>query len=155
MPISGIVCGSRGRIPGGIPNDMPRPAGVCSTVPCRNQSPSGWWIFREVEYWVASGKKTSPRTRHLVWENTRLIRAGNRDEAHRKAVELGRAGHPSKTEDGEWRFAGISMLLPVYEDLEDGAEILWEVRGSLPIESIRKRVRTRRTLPVFDDVEEG
>lgn len=102
---------------------------------------------------MATGKSTSPRTRHPVWENTRLIRAGNRDEAYQKALALAREGHPSRTEDGEWRSTGISMLLAVYEDLEDGAEILWEVRGSLPIESIRKRVRTKRTLTVFDDSE--
>lgn len=121
----------------------------------RNQSPSGWWIFCEVEYWGAAGKKTSPGTRHPVWENTRLIRAENREDAYRKALALSRSEHPLKTHDGEWRFAGISQLLPVYEDLEDGAEILWEVHGSLPMESIRKRVRTKRTLPVFDDGEDG
>ena len=80
-----------------------------------------------------------------------MIRAKNREEAYRKALKLSRAGMPSKTNGGEWRFAGISMLLPVYEDVEDGAEILWDDRGSLPLKRIRKLVKSKRQLSVFDD----
>ncbi len=123
-----------------------------SKVPHRNRSPSGWWIFREVEQWVSKRQKAlSANSRCPVWENTRLIRAKNRKEAYRKAFKLGRAGFPSKTNGGEWRFAGISMLLPVYEDIADGAEILWEDRGSLPVKRIRKLVKSKRHLPVFND----
>jgi len=90
-----------------------------------------------------------------VWENTRLIRAKNREEAYRKALRLGRVGHPSRTNAGEWRFAGISMLLPVYEKIEDGAEILWTKRGSMSLKSIKKLVRSKQHLSVFDDKEEA
>ena len=120
-------------------------------IPSRNQSHSGWWIFSELEHWVAKGKGLSPRGRYPDWENTRLLRAKNREEAYRKALKLGRAGHPSKTDGGEWRFAGITMLLPVYEDIEDGAEILWEDRGSLSLKRIRELVKSKRKLPVFQD----
>ena len=121
-------------------------------IPFRNQSRSGWWIFREVQQWVSRRQqKLTGDSRCLVWENTRLIRARNRDEAFRKATRLGQAGHPSQTLGGEWRFAGISMLLPVYEDIEDGAEILWVDRGQMPVRSIRKLVKSKRKLPVFDD----
>jgi len=124
-------------------------------VPFRNKSHSGWWIFREVEQWVSNRKTLSSSSRCPVWENTRLIRARSREEAYRKAMKLGQAGHPSKTNGGEWRFAGISMLLPVFEDIEDGAEILWVDRGSLPVKSIRKLVKSKRELPVFNDKEEA
>ena len=80
-----------------------------------------------------------------------MIRARSRDEAFRKATRLGQAGHPSQTKDGEWRFAGISLLLPVYEDIEDGAEILWVDRGQMSVSSIKKLVRSKRELSVFDD----
>lgn len=127
-----------------------------SKIPFKNRSQSGWWIFREVQQWVSSRQKTlSDDTRCLVWENTRLIRARNRDEAYRKAIRLGQAGDPSRTKGGEWRFAGISMLLPVYENIEDGAEILWVDRGRMPIRSIKKLVRSKRNLPVFDDNNEA
>jgi hypothetical protein len=65
---------------------------------------------------------------------------------------MARAGHPSKTtKGGKWYTAGISMLLPVYEDIEDGAEILWTGRGLMRMGAIRKLAKTKRQLPVFDD----
>ncbi len=70
-------------------------------------------------------------------------------------MKFGKAGHPSKTDGGEWRFAGISMLLPVYEDLEDGAEILWTNLGSLPMKSLKGMVKPKGKLPVFQDNEEA
>ena len=81
----------------------------------------------------------------------RLIRAKSREVAFRKALKLGRVGYPSKTNGGEWRFAGISLLLPVYEELEDGAEILWTVRGKMSVKRIQGLVKTKKQLPVFDD----
>jgi uncharacterized protein DUF4288 len=123
-----------------------------SKVPFRNRNHSGWWIFTEVEQWVSKRQtKLSDTSRCLVWENTRLIRARNREEAYRKAMSLGQAGHPSQTKGGEWRFAGISMLLPVYEDMEDGVEILWSDRGRMTVKQIKKLVRSKHQLPVFDD----
>ncbi len=109
-----------------------------------------------MEQWVSKRqKKLSANSRCLVWENTRLIRAKNRQEAYHKAMKLGRAGHPSKTKGGEWRFAGISMLLPVYEDIEDGAEILWVDRGLLAVSKIKKLAKTKRQLPVFNDKKDA
>lgn len=71
----------------------------------------------------------------------------------RKAMKLGRAGHPSKTNGGEWRFTGISLLLPVYEEIEDVTEILWTDRGAMAVSKIKKLTKTKRSLPVFDDRE--
>ena len=123
-------------------------------VPFRNKNHTGWWIFTEVEQWVSNRqKKLTTNSRCLVWENTRLIRASNRDQAYRKALKFGRLGKPSRTKGGEWRFAGISMLLPVYEEIEDGAEILWADHGALPIKAIKKLVKTKSQLSVFDDRE--
>src|SRR5688572_17207130 len=94
-----------------------------SKVPHRNRNHSGWWIYAEVEYWVSKRqKKLVPGSCCLVWENTRLIRANDRNDAYRKVLKRSSVCYPSKTKGGEWRFAGISMLLPVYDDLEDGVE---------------------------------
>jgi hypothetical protein len=128
--------------------------GKQAKIPYRNRNHTGWWIFMEVEQWVSNRqKKLSPTSRCLVWENTRLIRAKNREQAYRKALAYGRLGHPSKTEGGEWRFAGISMLLPVYEEIEDGAEILWTDRGLLQIGKIKRMVKTKSQLSLFSDIK--
>ncbi len=66
-------------------------------------------------------------------------------------MEHGRAGHPSQTVDGEWRFAGITMLLPIYEPLADGAEVLWTDWEQVTVKRIQEAVKTKRELPVFDD----
>jgi hypothetical protein len=81
--------------------------------------------------------------------------APNRREAYLKALWLGRAGHPSKPNGGEWRFAGISMLLPFSEDVDEGAEILWVDRGLLTVRKIKKLTKTKRQLPVFNDKKDA
>lgn len=119
-----------------------------------NTSSTGWWIFSEIQQWVSKRqKKLTPKSRCLVWENLRLVQAKDRDEAYRKAMEHGRAGHPSPTVDGEWRFAGITMLLPIYEPFADGAEVLWTDWEQVTVKRIQEVVKSKRELPVFDDSE--
>jgi hypothetical protein len=125
-----------------------------SKVPSRNQSPTGWWLYREVEQWVSDRqKKITANSKFPIWVNTRIIKAKNRDHAFSKAMKLSSTGYPMRTNGGEWRFVGISQLLPIYEDLEDGAEIMWEDRGKLPIKSIKRLAKSKRQLVVFDDKE--
>jgi len=45
------------------------------------------------------------------------------------------------------------MLLPVYERLEDGAEILWNEHSGRTVKSIRALVQPKNRLVVFDDSE--
>ena len=62
-----------------------------SKVAFRNKSHSGWWIFREVEQWVSKRHKIlRPSSKCSVWENTRLIRAKNREEAWGRAEDKGK-----------------------------------------------------------------
>lgn len=122
--------------------------------PSRNRSPSGWWIFAEVQYWVQTKPIDGKFSERVdVWESTRILRARNRDEAYRKANEFGRVGMPSKTKAGVWKFAGISMLLPIYEKLADGAEVLWTKRGRMTKEKALALTIRKNDLPVFCDCE--
>ena len=73
------------------------------------------------------------------------------EQAHRKALRLAKVGRPSQTEGGEWRFAGISLLLPVYDELEDGAEILWTERGTIGGNKLKRLIKSKKDLSVFDD----
>jgi len=86
-------------------------------VPFRNRNHTGWWIFCEVQRWVASGSGAKSQKRFPVWENTRLIRASSREQAYKKALKLANEGMPSETDGGEWQFVGLSSLLPVYEEI--------------------------------------
>ncbi len=127
---------------------------VKTEIPHRNRNHTGWWIVQEVEQWCSDRQKAlKPGSRLVIWENTRLIRANSREEAYEKAMRLGAQTSPSRTNGGEWRFLGLSQLLPVYEELEDGAEILWTDRGRMRQEAIRKLVKSREQLAVFDDRE--
>lgn len=126
------------------------------SIPARNQSPTGWWLYREIEQWVSNRQikaKLKPGSRCLVWENTRIIKARDRNEAYAKAMRLGKECSPSKTDRGEWRFMGIAQLLPIYEDLADGAELMWEDRGMLTQTRVRTLTKPKKQLPVFDDRE--
>jgi len=121
-----------------------------SKIPFANRNHTGWWVFGVVEQWVPTkGAKTAKR--HLVWMNTRLLRAQNREQAYKKAVRLGNEGMPSEAHGGEWRFAGLSMLLPIYDEIEDGSEIFWDDCGWIGLKRLKRIVKKKRELPVFDD----
>ena len=125
-----------------------------SKIPSRNKSSTGWWLYREVEQWVSDRqKKITPNSKFPIWENTRIIKAKNRDHALSKALKLSGVGYPMRTNGGEWRFVGISQLLPIYEEIEDGAEIMWEDHGRLPTKRIKQLVKSKKQLVVFDDKE--
>jgi hypothetical protein len=130
-------------------------------IPIRNQSPVGWWIASYIERFEFYDEDTANSNRRcLAWENTLLIRARNREEAYRKAVRLGRLADGSEASDagtgrkGAWRFEGLTSLLPVYEELEDGAEILWIEHEGKTVRKIQDRVRAKHELEVFDDTED-
>lgn len=98
-------------------------------------SPVGWYVgtyqLRFVE--LANRRKNDPKKRFLCWENTVLVKAKSMMEAHRKVVKVGESyaqpykGGPDAI-DVQWVFEGVIDLLPVYEEIEDGAEIMWAER---------------------------
>jgi hypothetical protein len=98
-------------------------------------SPVGWYVgtyqLRFVE--LADRKKNDAKRRFLCWENTVLVKAKNIREAHRKVVKVGEA-HTRPYKGGpnainvQWVFEGVIDLLPVYEEVKDGSEIMWAER---------------------------
>ncbi len=129
------------------------------SIPWRNRSPHGWWIGSYIERFEFNDeKRDNPKRRCLAHENTMLLKAKNRDEAYRKLIKLG-SGKEFECVDnasgkrGFWRFEGPSLLLPIYDELEHGAELLWTVHRNRPVHAIQSRVRTKNNLPVFDDSE--
>jgi hypothetical protein len=131
-------------------------------VPRRNKSPFGWWIASYLErFEYEEEDKNNLNRRCLAWRNTIIIKARNRDEAFRKAEKIVRLSESNgyyRNTDGQkvrWRYEGLTMLLPIYEELEDGAEILWETHENVTVKKLKSWVKGKRDLEAFDDENEA
>lgn len=84
-------------------------------------SKTGWWIAGLLEKHSHAGQPP-------YWNNYRLIKASDWRTAFRKATEMGKANARVGNEafSGHQEFIGVSDLLPVNDELEDGAELLWQ-----------------------------
>ena len=87
-----------------------------------------------------------PDGEFLVWENTVIVRAGNLDEAYGKVVAIAEAEtDPYQGGDEgvpvQWVFEGVTELLPIYQPLEDGAEIMWAEHEAVRLSELRQRAK--------------
>ncbi|KUG08732.1 DUF4288 domain-containing protein [Solirubrum puertoriconensis] len=82
-----------------------------------------------------------------VWGNYILIKAGTLAEAYDKAASLGeKYNYTFRNEEGVELtnfFIGNGDLLPVYEDIEDGTEILWTDYGSISARKAKSLVKAK------------
>lgn len=116
----------------------------------KNISPVGWYVgsylIRFIE--IDAEGNDNPEGRFLTWENTVIVKAENLTEAYDKVVKIAEeASRPylggSEGIPVQWVFEGVSELLPIYEDLEDGAEIMWGDLGKRKLKRIRGLTRER------------
>lgn len=128
------------------------------TIPFRNHNHTGWWIASYIErFEFYDEDKRNPNRRCLAWENTVLVRARHREQAYKKSLSIGRLGDGSEAFDvqtkrkGAWRFEGLTSLLPVYEQIEDGSELLWTEYKDRTVKKIRSFIKRKRELEAFDD----
>jgi hypothetical protein len=139
---------------------MPEAKKKKSKIPYRNKSSYGWWIASYIERFEYEDEDRSNLNRRcLAWENTILIQAKDRQEAYRKAEKTGRLedGLECWNDDGRrgaWRYEGLTSLLPIYEELEDGAEILWRQYQNRTVKKIKLRVKLKHQLEAFDDSDD-
>jgi hypothetical protein len=107
-----------------------------------------WFIGELVEEFQAADQ-----TENLVYINTVLIRADSPEVAYEKALTLGESASRVFTNtdgvDVRVNFRGLRGLYPVYDRLEDGAELLYEKREGMSDEAIAKMVRPKEELAVF------
>ena len=117
----------------------------------KNISPVGWYVasylLRFIE--LDDVEKDNPEKRFLSWENTVLVQAKSLDESFAKVTKLARAATKpyrggDKSVPVKWTFEGITSLLPIYEQLEDGAEIAWAEHSSRKLKTLRTWVRPKR-----------
>lgn len=115
-----------------------------------NVSPTGWYVvsylLRFVE--LADPGNEDPKKRFSAWENTVLVKALTLDEAFAKATKIARAeAKPYRGGEGvpvKWTFEGITNVLPVYEEIADGAEIMWESHAPRKLKTLRTWVRKKQ-----------
>ncbi len=128
-------------------------------IPHRNYSPYGWWIAKYVlrAQWDDT-PNPSPNSRCTAWENTIILEAPDREAAYEKAMRIAaEAAEANEFEDdqakrkGRFVLEGIASLLPIYEELCDGAEILWSEHENKTVKRVRSWVRQKHELEVFDD----
>jgi hypothetical protein len=113
----------------------------------RNVSPVGWYIggylLRFIE--VADPSRDDEEEKFLTWENTVIVKAENLDEAYDKVASIGRQstapykGGPAGI-DVKWEFEGVTFLVPIYAELEDGAEVLWAEHAPRKLRNIKRMV---------------
>ncbi|MGZ8217091.1 DUF4288 domain-containing protein [Methylomagnum sp.] len=116
----------------------------------KNISPVGWYLasylIRFIE--LADEGNDDPENRFITWENTILVKAENLDEAFDKTVQFAMEctepykGGPNAI-DVQWVFEGVTELLPIYEELADGSEIMWADHNPRKLKNIRKLVRQK------------
>ena len=93
-----------------------------------------WYIVEIIEKCepVKRNEKQDLR-RVTTWGNHHLIKANSPEKAFDKAVKLGKEKNykfiNSDKLEMESIFVGIGELLPIYEDIEDGAELMWNDYG--------------------------
>lgn len=119
------------------------------TQSSRDTSPVGWYVGSYLVRFIelnATGNDDADGE-FLAWENTVLVRADSFDEAYGK-VEAQARLHTEPYEGGsegipvQWVFEGISDLVPIYEPLEDGCEILWAEHEALKLGKLRSMARS-------------
>ncbi len=115
----------------------------------KNISPIGWYIASYVLRFVelAEAGNDDPEQKFLAWENTILIEAASIDEAFDKVLTFSSRETTSyrggkKGVNVQWIFEGITELLPVYEKIEDGSELMYR-EYQRKLKNIRKRVRPK------------
>ncbi len=77
-----------------------------------------------------------------------IVKAKSIGDAYDKIEALARAetepyeGGP-KAIPVQWDFVGITEVLPIYEDLDDGAEVMWAQHGPRKLKNLNKMVLSR------------
>lgn len=110
-------------------------------------SPVGWYVGSYLLRFVELNEpgNDDPDASFLVWENTVIVRAETLEEAFQKVVRVGQQhtepyqGGPDGGAPVQWIFEGITDLLPIYEPLEDGAEIMWAEHDSVKLGKLRNQ----------------
>lgn len=113
----------------------------------KNISPVGWYVGTYLIRFIESDvdRNNDLEKRFYSWENTVIVKAESMEEAFQKIEQI--AKDEEKPYKGgpegipvQWVYEGITELLPIYEELEDGAEIMWGEHKPRKLKNLRSMV---------------
>jgi hypothetical protein len=110
-----------------------------------------WYLVQIIERCEPTNiDKSKPLRRCTVWGNYHLIRASSPEKAYEKAEKYGKEGtYTFKNSDKlemKWEYLGIGDLLPIYEDIEDKAEIMWADYGFISAKRSERIIMTKEEI---------
>ncbi|MEZ5496152.1 MAG: DUF4288 domain-containing protein [Gammaproteobacteria bacterium] len=98
----------------------------------KNISPVGWYIGSYLIRFIELDEEGNDdlEKRFLSWENTVIVKAESMGEAFAKIETLAKENEEPYLGGPEgvpvqWVYEGITELLPIYEELTDGSEVMW------------------------------
>lgn len=105
-------------------------------------SPVNWYVAG-ILLRIAIGEinENNENRRCDAWENYILIKGENSESAYNKALEFGKLGeseylNPDR-ERVKFTFEGLTTLVPIYEELEDGSELIWREYENRTVKKIK------------------
>lgn len=114
---------------------------------------NGDWFLADIveRAEIVGDDKTNPNRRCLTWVNAVLIQALSIEDAYDKALKVGRENYSMryKAASGKtcnWKVLGLSSLVPIYEDIGDGAEIGFTDVGSIAAKTSERMVKTKKEI---------
>ncbi|HEX8234744.1 MAG TPA: DUF4288 domain-containing protein [Abditibacteriaceae bacterium] len=120
-------------------------------------SPVDWYVANIlVRFEYYDEDKSNLNRRCKAWENLILIKAASLEEAYEKALEHGKLHEAGEAWDedtgrkGRWKFEGLTSLLPIYNELEDGAEITWKQYTNRTVKKVTSWASPKNQLEVFN-----
>ncbi|MCL2310821.1 MAG: DUF4288 domain-containing protein [Proteobacteria bacterium] len=119
----------------------------------KNKSPVGWYLgsylLRFIE--LEDTHRNDPEARFMSWENTVLVKASSIESAYTKVERIGKQN--SKPYRGgaqgvpvQWEYLGITEILPIYEEISDGAEIAWTERAPRMLKKLKQWVKSKSAI---------
>jgi hypothetical protein len=116
-----------------------------------------WYLAELLMYPLITYKKTKQvlnKTYILNWNNMRLVKARNAEEAYRKANMFGKECEDIyMNTDGNrvsWKFAGVRELLEIYDKFDDGSEIAYSEGYAKNLKYLLNKIPPKEKLGVFE-----
>ncbi len=114
---------------------------------------NGDWFLADIveRAEIVGDDKTNPNRRCLTWTNTVLIQAASIGEAYDKAIKIGRENYSTryKAASGKtcnWTVLGLASLVPIYEDIRDGAELGFANEGYIAAKTSERMIKSKKEI---------